>query len=284
MPQKFIDTHVHIWDLKRAPYKWLKDDPTILNQHYPIENYDKARREAGITAAVLVQADNNFEDTDHMLEAAADNEWITGVVGWMPLMQPGETLRALQTNYLNNPYFKGVRHLIHDEPDAKWLLQGNVVESLKILSSLNLSYDLVGVLTQHIETALKLADKVPALKMVFDHLNQPPISTKERFGVWGQLMKEAAGHDQFYVKISGLGNTSMNFNNWTSDDIKPYVEFAFEYFGVDRCFCGGNWPVSLLAGDFKTTWDAYKEVVTSLLSADEQEKVFYSNAQKFYRL
>ncbi|MEO6733610.1 MAG: amidohydrolase family protein [Ferruginibacter sp.] len=284
MQTKIIDTHVHIWDFNRASYEWLKNDQSILNRNFLIDEYDIARKEVGITEAVLVQAANNFEDTDHMLEVAAKYEWVTGVVGWLPLMNPEQTWNALEDKYFENPFFKGVRHLIHDEPDAKWLLQPTVMESLKALAANNLTYDLVGILPQHIETAIEVSAKVPGLKMVFDHINQPPISTKEKFGVWGELMKEAAGNPNLYVKISGLGNTSKNFDNWTVADIQPYVEYALEKFGAERCFCGGNWPVSLLAGSFTKTWKAYIEVIQNLLDEADQEKVFYANAQKFYQL
>jgi len=284
MLKRLIDTHVHIWDFKRANYDWLKNDTSILNRTYGIAEYDIARKEIGIKEAVLVQAANNFEDTNFMLETAAANDWVRGVVGWLPLMEPEKTLKALQDRYAANKYFKGVRHLIHDEPTVKWLLQDEVIESLKILAAHDLPFDVVGVLPGHIKTALEVSNKVPGLKMVFDHFNQPPISSKQRFGEWGDLMKEAAKNQSFYVKISGLGNACKNNNNWTANDIKPYIEFAFENFGADRCFCGGDWPVSLLAESFTNTWKAYIEVISNLLTEQEQEKVFYINAQKFYQL
>jgi L-fuconolactonase len=120
--------------------------------------------------------------------------------------------------------------------------------------------------------------------MVFDHLSQPPISTKEKFGRWGDLMREAAQHKNFYAKISGLGTASGNFQNRKADDIKPYVEFALKYFGSDRCFCGGDWPVSMLASSYFKTWQITKEIVKGLVPENEQHKVFYSNAEKFYNL
>ena len=148
----------------------------------------------------------------------------------------------------------------------------------------DLPYDLVGILPQHIETALKVAEMVPGLKMVFDHLNQPPIAAKEEFGKWGELMKEAAGNRNFYAKISGLGTTSQNLAGWTAADIEPYIAFVIKQFGTDRCFCGGDWPVSLLAGSYTRTWNTYMEVMNNLLSEEDQEKVFYSNAKHFYKL
>jgi L-fuconolactonase len=164
------------------------------------------------------------------------------------------------------------------------LLQPEVIESLKILAKRNVPYDVVGILTDHIETALEVANRVPELKMVFDHMNQPPIATKERFGKWGELMMEAAKHSNFYQKISGLGTTSGNFTGWTKDDLKPYVAFGLEHFGTDRCFLGGDWPVSLLAGEYVHTWSAYKALIAELLNSEYQEKVFFSNANEFYNL
>jgi L-fuconolactonase len=284
MSQQIIDTHVHVWNFDKATYPWLENDTSILKRTYDIEELETERVTAGITGGVLVQASNNLEDTNWMLEVAERTPWIKGVVGWLPLMEPERTEQLLQDVYLKNKYFKGVRHLIHDEPHADWLLQEAVLESLQLLVKYDLTYDVVGIVPQHIETALKVAEEVPGLKMVFDHLNQPPIASKEKFGRWGELMREAATNKNFYAKISGLGTTSQNFAGWTASDIEPYIAFAIEHFGIDRCFCGGDWPVSLLAGSYTRTWNAYKEVMNNLLSEEDQEKVFYTNAKNFYRL
>lgn len=208
MLQGIADTHIHIWDFKKAEYAWLEGNTSILNRTYAIEEIEKERAEAGITAGILVQAANNFEDTNWMLQTASKYEWIKAVVGWLPLMDPEATLKALQNQYGREEYFKGVRHLIHDEPDTEWLLQTEVLESLGILAKNNIPFDVVGILPAHIETALKVAERVPGLKMVFDHLNQPPVASEERFGQWGELMKEAAKYPGFYMKISGMGTTT----------------------------------------------------------------------------
>jgi L-fuconolactonase len=89
-------------------------------------------------------------------------------------LQPGKLEQVLLETYSQNTYFKGVRHLIHNEQDPNWLLKNEVIESLAILAKNNFPYDIVGIVPQHIETALKVAERVPELKMVFDHLNQPP--------------------------------------------------------------------------------------------------------------
>ena len=282
--QKKIDTHIHVWNFDKAAYAWLDGNTSILNRTYHIGEIETERNAAGVTGGVLVQAANNIEDTNWMLEVAANHDWIKGVVGWLPLMDTAATEWALEEKYGKEKYFKGVRHLIHDEADAEWLLQPAVIDSLKILAQKNITYDVVGVLPQHIETVLKVAEQIPGLKMVFDHLNQPPMKTNEKFGAWGDLIKIASQHKNFHAKISGLGTATADPGNWGVEDIKPYVSFILEHFGTDRCFFGGDWPVSLLAGSYTKTWTTYQSVINELLNEQDGEKVFYNNAQQFYNL
>jgi L-fuconolactonase len=284
MEGRIIDTHIHVWNFEHASYDWLKNDTSILHRNYDIADLEQDRLKAGITEGVLIQAANNFEDTDWMLEIAERTDWIAGVVGWLPLTDPIATEKALQQKYLSNKYFKGVRHLIHDEPDPGWLLQADVIRSLQILADHNLPYDVVGITPEHIETALAVANKVPELKMIFDHLNRPPDASKKDFHEWNALMKEAAKHRNFYAKISGLGKLPTNVEKWDSDYITPHISFALEAFGEDRCMCGGDWPVSLLKENYVTIWNSYKEIINSLLDHEGKKKLFYSNALQFYNL
>lgn len=283
MPQKIIDTHVHIWQLDQSSYDWLKGAPALLNRSYSVADMEADRTAAGITGGILVQADNTLDDTEWMLQVAENTAWISGVVGWLPLTDPYATAALLADKYNQHPYFKGVRHLIHDEADPKWLLQDTVIESLRVLAQYNLPYDMVGVLPEHIETALQVAAKVPGLRMIFDHLNQPPVAQQEQFGKWGTLMQEAAQHENFYVKISGLG-TAAGTAGWSAETIRPSIEFVLQHFGENRCCCGGDWPVSLLAGSYTYTWAQYREVLACVLGEVAQEKLYHTNAELFYKV
>jgi len=284
MVARIIDTHIHVWNFEHARYDWLKNDTSILNRNYDIGELEKDRVKAGITQGVLIQAANSFEETDWMLEVARNTDWIAGVVGWMPLEDPVATGKALQEKYLANKYFKGVRHLIHDEPDPRWLLQDKVIESLNLIAASGLAFDFVGIATEHIETALTVAEKVPGLKIIFDHLNRPPDATKKEFNEWRVLMKKAAKHKNFYGKISGLGKLPVPNEKWEKEYIKPHISFALETFGEDRCLCGGNWPVSLLKEKYVDIWNSYKEIINSLLGNEGREKLYFKNALQFYNL
>lgn len=281
--QKLVDTHVHAWNLDRAEYPWLANDTSILNRSWNLDELEEERIKAGVTEGVLVQAAGNDEDTGLMFEIADSTPWISGVVAWLPLLEPEPFAGKLEA-YQRNKYFKGVRHQVHDEKDPRWLLQEPVLKSLAKLAEENIPYDVVGIKDEHIETVLEITGRQPGLRMVFDHLNQPPIAAGEKFGKWGMLMREAAANPNLYAKISGLGTASGKPGEWTAEDVKPYIGFVLEHFGIERCFCGGDWPVSMLAGTYSATWKIYKQAISELVNEKEQEKIFYSNAKSFYRL
>jgi L-fuconolactonase len=204
-----------------------------------------------------------------------------GVVGWVPLLRPDEAGQAIE-RFKQNPYFKGVRHLIHNEPDPGWLLQPQVIEGLKLLAANDLTFDVVATLPEHMECIPVLSEKIPELKMVIDHLGQPPIPSGN-LGRWANDLKVAAENPQVYGKISGLGTTSGNFEGWTTEDLKPYINYAIETFAPERCMCGGDWPVSVLAGGYVKAWQAYRQILAQH-SLDDQEQILNRTAGEFYQV
>jgi len=174
--------------------------------------------------------------------------------------------------------------LINDEHDPNWLLQPAVIKSLEILANHDLPFEVVGIKIEHIKAAIQVAKQIPHLKMVFDHLNHPPVATQEQFGAWGDSIAEAADMPNFYAKISGLGTCHANFNDWSATTIEPYVAYVLDHFGENKLMIGGDWPVSLLAGDYVTTHHKYQAVIEKLVAPENQQKIYSTNATAFYKL
>jgi L-fuconolactonase len=268
----------------KVHYSWLQGDDSILARNYlPAELYPQLSK-VHVTSAVLVQAANNLEDTELMLSAASQNDWIKGVVGWVPLQDPSKTQALIENWKATNTYLKGIRHLIHNEANENWLLQDSVIESLKILAHHHITYDIVGVKEAHLKAAITIAEKIPNLNLVLDHLNNPPMTNQTEMDRWRTNIKVAAQLKNIHAKISGLAMATGQFETWTSADIHASIEYALEQFGTDRCFCGGDWPVSLLAGGYVKTIQAYREIIENCLTIIDQEKVFNKNAALFYKL
>lgn len=276
-----VDTHQHLWDLDRVSYPWLTEDwGELYGSHSPSDLYREMEK-AGVDRAILVQSANSFDDTDFLLEQAERFSWIVGVVGWLPLNDP-ESFFAGVDHYRENPFFKGIRHMIHAEPKPTWLFQESIIKNLTYLAKHGYSFDVVAVLPEHLLAVSVLSEKIPDLRIVIDHLGSPPVSTGE-FDRWAGYLSIAAESESVYVKASGLGTLSGNPDSWDENDIQRYMNYALEKFGVSRIMIGGDWPICNLAGGYAKAWNIYRNVLSDLSSVEKQ-MILETNPYRFYRI
>jgi len=248
-----VDAHQHFWSLQAVEYPWLMPAGYgPIQRDFEPHDLEPLLRAVGITHTVTVQAANSFADTDAMLARAERCEWIAAVTGWVPLLEPAETDRALE-RYCRDPRFRGVRHLVHDEPDPDWLLRAPVRESLALLGERGVVFEIPAVFPRHLLHVPVLAEDLPELKIVIDHLAKPPIDRGE-LEPWAGQLAAAASYPNVYAKVSGL-NTAADPDRWSADDLRPFVEVAVERFGAERLMFGSDWPVCLMAGDYMRVWE-----------------------------
>lgn len=79
-----------------------------------------------IDTAVLVEAVDDLAETKALLKIARENDWVMGVVGWLPSMDAG-ALAAAPERFGSGTALFGMRHLINTEPDPDWVLQDRVI-------------------------------------------------------------------------------------------------------------------------------------------------------------
>ena len=279
MTTPIIDCHQHLWDLSKVEYSWLVPAYGPLYRTYLAPELEPQIKEAGVTATIMVQSANSYADTVYMLDQADVYTWMIGVVGWTNLLDPADTAKAIE-RFSQNRHFRGVRHLIHEEPDPHWLLQPAVWESLSLLAEAGYTFDVVATKHEHLECLPTVSEQVPGLRMVLDHLAQPPFQAGE-LGQWGEDMRMLAANPNIYAKISGLGTASGNWDGWTADSVRTVVHWTIDLFGTQRCMLGGDWPVSVLAGGYVKAFTAYKQLLAERSQAD-QEQISYKTAMAFY--
>lgn len=270
-----VDAHQHFWDLETGDYPWLTPDQGVLYRTYAPDDLRPELERAGVDRTVLVQAADSYADTDAMLAQADAHEFVGAVVGWVPLTRPGEAAEAVE-RYARHPKFRGVRHLIHDEPDPDWLVREEVLESLGLVAAAGLTFDVVSLLPRHLDHVVTVAERHPSLKIVIDHLSKPRIKDGE-WEPWATGIARAAHLPNVYAKVSGLV-TEADHRAWTIEDLRPYVGHAVDLFGPERLMAGSDWPVALLAADYQTVWEAAR----ALLGGTDHDLVFGGTARGFY--
>lgn len=281
--QLIIDSHQHFWDLDRVEYPWLVPDYGPIYRTFTPAELEPQLAAAGVERTVLVQSANSFDDTDSMLRHAAAHEWIGAVVGWVPLEDAAAAARALDETYLANPWFKGIRHLNHEEADPDWLVRPAVIDGLKVLQERGLVYEVVAVYPLHLGHVPALAEACPDLAIVVDHLAKPPITSGQYDG-WKRDLRAAAEHPNVHAKVSGL-NTAADWTTWSAADLEEPVGFALEVFGPKRLMFGSDWPVAVLAGDYARVWRETNAVLDSLaVDGLDRDAILGDNAASLYSI
>jgi L-fuconolactonase len=277
-----LDAHQHVWDLERAEYPWLGPGMGELHRTLRFEELAPTLRALGVDGTVLVQAADNREDTELMLDVAARHPEVVGVVAWAPLDRPDELPEYLE-GLRRSPLVVGVRVLIH-EREGGWLAQPPMDRGLAELARSDLAFDFVTASPAALAELPGIGARHDDLRIVVDHLGKPPIGgNSEERAEWRSLLAEAARNPRTHAKLSGLYSSVGDLADWTVDGVRPFVEDALDLFGPDRLLYGGDWPVSLLAGGYERTWAAVTEIVAGL-SATERAAILGGTAELFYRI
>jgi len=274
-----IDSHQHFWNLDKIKYSWLNSSFKEIYRNIEPPELIPLLKATGVDRTVLIQAMDSFEETDYMLSQGAMYPWIAGVVGWVPLNDPEKAEKKIR-EYVKNPIFKGVRHLIHEENNPDWIVQDKVIKGLKVLEKYNLTFDVVAEFPNHLKHVPYIVKQVPNLKIVIDHLAKPPNDTV-KIKEWSDDLYKASQHSQIFAKISGL-NTSIG-GDWSSYDLEQYIDFARYCFGADRLMFGSDWPIANLAGDYIKVWKETNKVLQRYPKQDV-EKILGKTAKYFYNI
>jgi len=276
-PVPTVDSHQHFWDMDRLDYPWMPEGDNVLKRNFLPQDLEPLLKRTLVSKTVVVQEQMTNAEASFLFELADNTDFIAGVVAWVDLTDPnvGATLDEMQ----QNSKFVGIRHQVHDESDPRWLLRDDVVRGLKELARRDLAYDLL-LRPPHLPHIPELADKVPDLRMVVDHIAKPLVA-EGVIDPWAEDIARIAEIPGLYCKVSGMA-TEANPKTW-QNDIKPYVAHVVECFGFDRLMWGSDWPVSLLV-------DTYDEIKHGAIAAvgdishSEWAKLMGGNAIDFYRL
>jgi L-fuconolactonase len=280
---KRIDAHQHFWHYNPAGYGWISDEMAALKQDFLPQDLQPLLAATGFDGSVAVEARQSLEETRWLLELSARHESILAVVGWADLCSD-ELPRQLEM-FCKHSKFKGVRHVLQDEPDDQFMLRSDFRRGISRLREFNLTYDLL-IHTRHLPIAVKLVEEFPEQPFVLDHLAKPSISNSKIAGPllspWREDIQALAALPNVYCKLSGMV-TEAKWNEWQPQDFIPYLDAVFAAFGAERLMIGSDWPVCTLAGDYASTMD----IVISYLRQfppQVQDGILGGNCARFYKV
>lgn len=273
-----VDAHQHFWKYNPARDAWITDRMSVLKRDFLPDELARECEANAIDASIAVQADQSEDETLFLLDLAKSNPLIAGVVGWVDLRSPrlGERLEF----FSQCEKLRGFRHIAQSEADERFLVREDFLKGIAQLRAFGFTYDIL-IYPKQLPAALELVANVPEQRFVVDHLAKPEIKTRE-IKVWAEYIRRIAENPNVFCKVSGLV-TEADWRRWRPADFQPYLEVAFEAFGVERLMFGSDWPVCLVAA----TYGQVKAIIEDYLKnsrAQDREKIFGGNAARFYGL
>lgn len=232
----------------------------------------------GVTDTVVVEASPRVEDNQWLLDLAARDKRLLGIVGNLDPAAPD--FAALVKHFATNPLYRGIR------VNAAKVADGGeaFASGLKILATAGLVLDINGgPATPGI--AAKLAEQHPDLTVIINHCGNPGDAQKSLPEDWKAGMKAAGERPNVFCKVSALvEGVKSEYGQAPADPgyYQPIFDPIWESFGADRLVYGSNWPVSDRGAPYGTVIAIVKALFEEK-GAEAAEKYFWKNSQKAYR-
>jgi L-fuconolactonase len=277
-----IDSHVHLYDVSKLPYSWLKARP-LIDRSFLVEDYRVAT--SGFPVELLVFAEVWVDDGFQLDEArwvsmeAARDPLIAGMIAAAPLergvdiMSDIEALRGL-------PTFRAIRRITEAETDPEYCLRPDFVAAVEVLGEQGIVCDMC-VFHHQLGGVVELAKRCPQTRIVLDHMGKPPIRDGNSYH-WKENIRQLAALPNVVCKVSGI-LTEADQANWTQDTLRPYLDHAIESFGFDRVMFGSDWPVLSMTATFQR-WVEIVDWTLEGCTPAEKHKFYRDTAVLTYRL
>ena len=276
-PGATIDAHFHCWQLARHDYAWLTPELAPIYRDVSVSDWQAQSAPHGVQGGVLVQAAPTEAETHYLLAQADANPAVLGVVGWQDLLAADAPARIAAL--ARHPRLKGLRPMLQDISDARWILQPALDPALRAIAECGLVFDAL-VKPAHLPHILTLAARHQGLRMVIDHAGKPDIAAGE-WQPWADDMALIARETPVYCKLSGLMTEAGP--HLEAGSVQRWGQHLLECFGPARLVWGSDWPVLELAGSYAQWWGETQRLLAPL-DATEQAAVMGGSAAKLYRL
>ena len=278
-----VDTHQHLWDLKKFRLPWVtKDSP--LNRSYLPADYAKATEGLNVVKSVYMEVDvaedQQQEEADFIVELCKSGKTptVAAVVSGRP---DSEGFKKYASQFRDSKYVKGIRRVLHvDATKPGHCLTKPFIAGIRVLGELGLSFDLC-MRSGELSDGAKLIDACPDTRFILDHCGNEDVKKMDH-SQWEKDIADLAKRKNVVGKVSGILESAKP-KYWTVEDLAPVINHTLKVFGPDRVMFGGDWPVCTLAASYKQWVAALKSIVKDR-PEEEQQKLFHDNAAKFYGL
>ena len=290
---KFIDPHIHLFDLSLGQYKWLKPenppfwpDKEIINNNFSETDINQLnnKENAELYGFVHIEAGFNNEFPWKEIQWLEENcKGIFRSIASIDLtLPPNEFLKQI-TNLLNYQSIVGCRHIL-DDSAIDILQHKNTHTNLKALSNNQLSFELQMPLSNLDAIAIltHTLKKLPDLTIIINHSGFPPYINNNNienvdFSNWLTGLKILSEFERCAIKCSGWEMINRNYEaRWCEQVINTCITT----FGINRVMLSSNFPLCLFSKTYPELWQYHSELS---FNKNKIEQLCFKNAKYWYK-
>jgi len=273
-----IDSHQHFWNYDPVEYPWIADHMSVLRRDFTPTDLKAELDDVGLDGCVAVQARQTLGESHWLCSLADESEIIRGVVGWVDLRSDEVDAQLEELNA--HPRFVGVRHVVQDEEDDRFIVGEAFTRGIALLEKYELRYDIL-IYPKQLPATLEFVKRFPDQPFVLDHIAKPEIAAA-RLDPWETQIRQLAKFPNVMCKVSGMV-TEAEWDKWEVEHFDPYFDVVLDAFGPKRLMYGSDWPVATLAGSYKQVHSLALRLADQL-SESERELFWGGNVTEFYGL
>jgi predicted TIM-barrel fold metal-dependent hydrolase len=281
-PDRVIDTHTHFYDPARPQgVPWPSKNDKVLYRTVLPGEFKELTKKFHVRGTIVVEASPWLEDNQWLLDLAAKEPFIVGVVG--NLDPASDDFPKHLKRFAADQRFRGIR--INHADLRRGLQQARYLDHLRLLAKYDLVLDVNGGPDMPADAA-RLARRVPELRIVINHAANLPIDGKAVPAEWLKGMRAAAAEKNVFCKVSALVEATRRTNRDAPTEVafyRPVLNALWNSFGEDRLMYGSNWPVSENAASYATVVGIVQAYFQEH-GKEAAEKFFRANAVAAYKL
>lgn len=314
-----IDPHLHLWEIYELP-----DSPQEPQRFFVPEAAEVIGASGhAVTHTVFVECNAMCRpDGPEELRSLGETEFATGmaamsasghygkaklnhrIVGHVDLR--GKCVDAVLDAHVRvaGERFRGIRVNVAYSPHGLFGYPCNpaldavlgdpaFVAGARILAARDFSLD-IWCLHSQIADVAALADTIPDLQIVLDHVGTPDpgIERGEAMHQWRAAIEALAQRPNVRIKLGGMGmdlarsipgKTGITPSEQLAEAWRERIETCIAAFSPARAMFESNFPPDKAPGSYGATWNAFKRIAQQY-SQDEQDWLFRRSAAQTYRI
>jgi L-fuconolactonase len=277
-----IDTHIHLFDTTRVGgVPWPEKTDTEIYKPALPDRFEALATGLGVVGAIAIEASPLASDNQWLLNLVRNHPVIVGVIG--NLVPSDDSFMSTLERLHGDPLFLGIRYGNLWKRDLGTDLETpGFIDGLKALAAAGMVLDTANPDPRLISAIVGVAERVPDLRIVIDHLPHAPIPSEadERDKYWANL-RLLASSPRVFIKLSEI---PVRANGKLVTDPQQYrasLDAIWDVFGEDRIMFGSDWPNSDHVATYAQTYAIVRGYMAKK-SPTAHEKFYWKNSVAAY--